>query len=228
MRTMLKIGHRGAAGYEPENTLRSFARAIELGCDMVEMDVRLCKSGEVVVLHDETVDRTTDGTGKVAQIKLKRLKSLNAGLEEQIPTLKETLEFLRGKVKVNIELKAKGTAKPVAFILDMAVRKGGWREEDILVSSFFRRELSRLHALNPNIRLGLLIKVRAWRFNGFLKRVHLYSLHLPTKLVTKRLVKGVHKRGLRVFSYTVNAERDIRRLKKTDIDGIITDLPDRL
>lgn len=228
MRAMLKIGHRGAAGYEPENTLRSFARAIDLGCDMVEMDVRICKSGEVVVIHDEAVDRTTNGSGKVSQMKLKRLKSLDAGLGERIPTLKETLEFLRGKIKVNIELKSRGTGKPVAFILDMAVRKGGWRQEDILVSSFLRRELAQLHALNPNVRLGLLIKGRAWRFNGFLKRVHLFSFHLPTRLVTKRLVKRMHKRGLRVFPYTVNAARDIRRLKKTGVDGLITDLPDRL
>ena len=99
---MLKIGHRGARGYAPENTLKSFQKAIELGVDAVELDVQLCKSGELIVMHDDTVDRTTDGSGFVKKLKLKDLKKLDAGMGERIPTLEEVLDLVNRRVKVNI------------------------------------------------------------------------------------------------------------------------------
>lgn len=225
---MLKIGHRGAAGYEPENTLRSFERAVELGVDMVEMDVHVCKSGDVVVIHDDTVDRTTDGTGKVSSLKLRKLKQLNAGLGETIPTLKEALELLKGRAKINIELKGKGTGKAVGFIMDYSIRKEGWKVEDILISSFRRRELAAARRQNPELRLGLLIRSRPWGLGRFIRRVGLWSIHVQGRFVTRRFVRQCHRRGLRVFPWTVNSAKEIRRLKTTGADGIITDLPDRL
>ena len=102
---MLKIGHRGARALEPENTLRSFRKAVELGVDAVELDVRQTKDGQLIVIHDDRVDRTTDGSGLVGNLTLEEIKVFTAEKSEKIPTLGEALDFLKGKVKVLIELK---------------------------------------------------------------------------------------------------------------------------
>src|SRR3989344_9380836 len=122
---MLKIGHRGACGYAPENTLKSFQRAIDLGVDAIELDVQLCKSGELIVMHDNTVDRTTDGSGFIKKLKLKDLKKLDAGEGERIPTLEEVLNLVDRRVKVNIELKGPKTAKPALKLIDEYIKKKG-------------------------------------------------------------------------------------------------------
>ncbi len=114
---MLKIGHRGAMGYAPENTLGSFAKALELGVDGIELDVHVCKSGEVVVIHDERVDRTTNGKGQVKEMTLKELKELDAGKGERIPTLEEVLDFVDRRAFIDIELKAEGIGNSVADIV---------------------------------------------------------------------------------------------------------------
>src|SRR6056297_2287931 len=105
---VLKIGHRGAMGYEPENTLRSFKKAIELNVDMVELDVYVCSSGELVVIHDDKVDKTTNGKGYVSEKSFDELRKLDAGMGEKIPTLQEVLDLIDKRAKVNIELKGKG------------------------------------------------------------------------------------------------------------------------
>jgi len=110
---VLRIGHRGAAGHAPENTLASFRKAIELGLDMTELDVHVCASGELVVIHDENVDRTTNSKGWVSKLSLTELKRLDAGAGETVPTLAEVLDLLKDRIMLNIELKGLGTAEPV-------------------------------------------------------------------------------------------------------------------
>ena len=119
---VLRIGHRGAAGHAPENTLLSLNKAMELGCDMTEIDVHICASGEVVVIHDDVVDRTTDGTGAVSELSLDELKSLDAGKGEKISTLNKVLSSLKGRISLNIEFKGEGTPEPVFGI----VKDSGW------------------------------------------------------------------------------------------------------
>lgn len=111
------IGHRGAAGLEPENTLRSFKRAIELGVDMIECDVRLCRTGELVVIHDPTLDRTTSGQGAVSEKSLSELTDLDAGQGDHVLTLPEVFRIIPANVSLNIELKASGTATPTADLI---------------------------------------------------------------------------------------------------------------
>jgi len=126
------IGHRGAAFLEPENTLRGFRKAIELGVDYVEFDVRRCNGGQIVVIHDETVDRTTNGKGLVADLTIPQLKALDAGKGERIPTLQEAIECCKGKVKMLIELKEKSLEdEVVATIIDNDA------VDDVIVQSFF-------------------------------------------------------------------------------------------
>ena len=110
---MLIIAHRGASGYEPENTLRSFRKAIGLKSDAIELDVQLTKDNKLVVIHDETVNRTTNGKGKVKDLTLRELRKLDAGKGEKVPTLEEVFNLVKRKVKIHVELKGNNIAKPV-------------------------------------------------------------------------------------------------------------------
>ena len=112
------VGHRGAAGYAPENTLLSFQTAIDIGCDATEMDVRLSKDGEVVVIHDDGVSRVTDGTGFVDEMSLAELKKLDCPEKQKIPTLQEVIDLCKGKIDLLIELKAQGTPEKVNRIIE--------------------------------------------------------------------------------------------------------------
>lgn len=235
---MLKIGHRGARGYAPENTLKSFQKAIELGVDAIELDVQLCKSGEMIVMHDDTVDRTTDGSGLVKKMKLKELKELDAGTGERIPTLEEVLNLVNRRVRVNIELKGPKTVKPVMKLIDEYVKNIGWNLDDFIISSFKRNELREARALNPMIQIGVLISkprlIDRWSFR-FAQKIRASFIGPGKKLVTKRFVRKAHKHGLKVFVWTGNKLIDVQpydkiisKLKRFDIDGIFSDYPDRL
>ena len=125
------IGHRGAAGLEPENTLRSIGKAIELGVDQVEIDVRLTKDRRLVVIHDPTVGRTTNGQGYVKDFTFEELRRLDAGKGERIPSLEEVLSLTKGKIVLQIELKEEGTARPVVRLIESMDAEG-----DAILSSF--------------------------------------------------------------------------------------------
>ena len=152
---MICIGHRGAMGYEPENTLRSIGKALALGAPWIEIDVYHV-DGELVVIHDDRLERTTNGRGYVADQTYDYLRSLDAGKGERIPTLDEVFDFVARRAGINIELKGPGTAAPVAALVERRVREG-WRYDEILVSSFNHRELKRAKSLDPRLRIGALI-----------------------------------------------------------------------
>lgn len=224
----LKIGHRGAAGYEPENTLRSFRKALELNVDMVEMDVYLCRSGELVVIHDDRVDRTTDGTGYVMDKTFDELKTLDAGMGERIPMLDEVLDLVDRGAKVNIELKGVKTAKPVSTLIERYVRERNWAYDDFLVSSFDHYELLRFKGLSPDVKTGAVIAGIPIGYAGFAGRIGVYSIHLSMEFINREFVDDAHERGMKVFVWTVNAPDDIVRVKSLGVDGIFSDYPDRL
>src|SRR5271154_2195490 len=145
MRNFLCIGHRGAKGLEAENTLRSVRKALDLGVDGVEIDVYLA-GGQLVVIHDDTLERTTNGRGRVEDQSFEYLRSLEAGLGEKIPTLREVFETVNRRAFINIELKGGGTAEPVLELIEEYVNKRGWVREDFLISSFDLHELGKLKA----------------------------------------------------------------------------------
>ena len=147
---MLKIGHRGAMGYAPENTLKSFDLAIQMGAPMIEIDVTQCASGEAVVIHDDRVDRTTNGEGYVSDLSLAELKKLDAGDGEQIPTLKETLDALRGKCHLNVELKSERVVEEVVKVLLMELQAGNWDASTLMISSFDHHALRKFQKLMPS------------------------------------------------------------------------------
>jgi glycerophosphoryl diester phosphodiesterase len=224
---VVKVGHRGAAGHEPENTLRSFRRAMELGADMVELDVHICGSGELVVIHDEMVDRTTDGTGEVAKMTFDELRGLDAGKGERIPTLQEVIDLATGRMGINIELKGLGTAGPALGHIEASVEKG-WEISSFHVSSFRLEELTAIRKLSEDVRTGVLFAIDDGGIMDFTERNRAHSLNPNHRVVTPDLVARAHERGLKIFAWTVNEAEDIARTKKLGVDGIISDYPDRI
>ncbi len=215
-------------GYAPENTLVSFKKAIELGVDMIELDVHVCKTGELVVIHDETVDRTTNGHGYVAEMNLQELQKFDAGKGEHIPTLREVLEFIDRKIKINIELKGKKTSQPTCKVIEEYVRDRQWRYDDFLVSSFDYDELRVCRTLNRSIPLGVLISEQQFNYAQITKELSAKAVIPEYLLVNEKYVNDAHERGLQVMVWTVNEKNNIARMKQMGVDGIISNFPDRL
>jgi glycerophosphoryl diester phosphodiesterase len=223
-----KIGHRGAMGYAPENTLKSFKKALECNVDAVELDVYVCKTGELVVIHDDKVDRTTNGKGYVIEKTFDELRELDAGDNEKIPLLSEVLDCIDKKVKVNIELKGMHTAQSVNDLIEEYVTNKGWEYEHFLVSSFNHYELKEFNTLNSNVPIGALITGIPIGLAEFAEKVNATYVNLCIEFITQEFVDDAHSRGMKVFVWTVNDMDDIERMKALGVDGIFSNFPDRL
>ena len=226
-RPMLCFGHRGARGHEPENTLRSVRRALELGADGIEVDVHFT-AGELLVIHDETLERTTDGKGRVAAQTFAYLRSLDAGQGERIPTLAEVCELVNRRAVINVELKGAGTAAPVAALIAGYVHGRGWSQENFLVSSFDHQQLETARSLLPDLRLGVLSLRPSRAVAEFAGRLGAWSLHPHLRQVTAKLVNDAHRRGLKVIVFTVNTAEEIARCRELGVDGVFSDFPERV
>lgn len=219
---MLKIGHRGASGYAPENTLSSIKKALELEVDMIEVDVRLCKTGRVVLMHDPTINRTTKRKGKVSEKTLHQLKKLG------VPTLEQVLNLINRKTKVNVEIKEKLGALPVLKIIEKYVKEKNWTYSMFLVSSFQHQALEQISKLNPKIKLGILTKKKPLKLLDLAKQIKAYSMNIKINAVNKKNIQKIKKNKLKILVWTVNKKRNIKRMKKLGVDGIISDFPDRI
>ncbi|MGH7208156.1 MAG: glycerophosphodiester phosphodiesterase [Nitrospiraceae bacterium] len=220
---VLRIGHRGACGHAPENTLRSIAQAIALGCDMFEVDVQRTKDGHLVLIHDPRVDRTTNGKGLVAEMDLEELRTLDAGGGQKIPTLEEALQAASGRIGLILEVKAEG----LAYDLCSIVRASGFAGP-ILYASFLPDELQHLRRAEPEARLMLLLKRPPKDPVAEAARLQATHVGLRFDTATKPLVTTLHKARLTVFVYTVNKRKDIQRMRAVRVDGIVSDFPDRI
>ncbi len=221
---MLIIGHRGAAGLAPENTLLSVRRALEFGATAIEVDVHFVDN-RLVVIHDNTVDRTTNGRGRLANFTFEQLRALDAGLGELIPTLEEIIELIPRGIMLNVELKGKGTAVPVGEFFNRLIREGVWRESDTLVSSF---EPSELRALSKcELPLAILFTRPPRDFSVIAQNLGVTAVNPHRRYATASFVRAAHQKGLRVFPYTANLSQDIQRLCSVGVDGLFTDFPDK-
>ncbi|MFN8391562.1 MAG: glycerophosphodiester phosphodiesterase family protein [Bdellovibrionota bacterium] len=225
--TKLIFGHRGAKGTEPENTLRSFTRAIELGVDGIELDVHRSKDGELVVIHDSTLERTTTGGGKVSDHTIDELKTLDAGRGEKIPVLAEVLALAAGKVLINVELKGALTAEPVAALINEQVESSRASYDDFIVSSFNHRELLTMRRAHPRIRLGALFYGLPADLESAVAPLRPFSVHPSAEFIDAGFVDEAHKLGLKVFVYTVNEPQTFHSLMHIGADGVFTDFPER-
>ncbi|WP_293369881.1 glycerophosphodiester phosphodiesterase family protein [Nevskia sp.] len=221
------IGHRGARGHAPENTLLAIDTGIALGAPWVEFDVQLHPSGALLVFHDLTLDRTTNGCGFLADHGFEALRALDAGRGQMIPTLEEVLDLVDQRVGVNIELKsADGTAEAVAGVIRNYVA-AGWPIEKFLVSSFHLPELWEFKQLAPEIPVGALLCGVPLDWAGCALELGAATLNLSSEFVDPRLIADAHAHGIKVYVYTVNNVAEMRMLRGMGVDGVFTDYPER-
>ena len=229
MRTkILKIGHRGAKAHIAENTLESIRKAMDFGVDGIEIDVHLCASGELIVFHDFTLDRMTDGTGEVAKQSLSALKNLKVNGGFAIPTLEEVLDLIDAKCLVNIELKGKNTSHPACMVIKKYVDHKNWSYSDFIVSSFQHKELQDVFNMDKNVPLGVLTKANVEEAIEFAATIKAMAIHPNYALLTADNIEQTQKKGYKVYTWTVNDNDAILRMKNYGVDGIISDVPDRL
>jgi len=228
MRKTTIIAHRGASGHVPENTLPAFQKAVDMGVDAVECDVRICKSGQLVVFHDKRLKRITGARGKVKRRKLAELRQLDAGDGEPIPTLKEVLELLDAKTAVNIEIKARKVSVPLAHLIRNAIRRGPWKPEDLFVSSFYFRELRRFHELYPEIPTALLYNKKPGGLKRRRKALDAFAACLNAAHIRASWIRRVHDQGLKAYVWTVNDKGVADQLRSEKADGFFTNYPERL
>jgi len=228
---LLVIAHRGASGTCPENTLAAFRRAEALGAGMIELDVQLTRDGAVVVMHDWTLERTTDGAGAVRDRTLAELRVLDAGAwfapafrGERVPTLAEVLAAVR--LPVNVELKPVGDDGLVERVLAVVDAAGAGAR--VVFSSFDASSLVRLRDRASGARIGVLWEDapidEALRLA---ERVGARTLHVRKDAITEAVVVAARAAGLGVLGWTVNDPRDCDRLDAAGVDGVFTDFPER-
>lgn len=224
---MLIIGHRGAAGTHPENTLQSIEAAIAAGADWVEIDIRRV-AGELIVLHDEYLERTTNGSGSVYEKTLDDLRKLDAGNGERIPLLSEVLNRIATRCGLNIEVKQADIAPDLITVLDTVLRTGpAWRGK-IMVSSFLHEPMRELAARKPaGVELAALSDHEAPATQAFALAIGATALNVSLAELSGAIVTSAHANGLRVLVYTVNETRDVERCRRLGVDGIFTDYPAR-
>ncbi|TCJ03484.1 glycerophosphodiester phosphodiesterase [Cytobacillus praedii] len=232
------VAHRGAAGYAPENTIAGFDLAVEMKADYIEIDVQRSKDGEIIVIHDTTVDRTTDGTGKVGDLTFEQLRSLDAGswkgeqfAGEPIPTFEEILDRYHGKVGILIELKAPelypGIEKQVAEALkERNLDKP--QNEKIIIQSFNFESMKSMDQLLPKVPIGVLTSNLKDTTAEALQEFSTYAdwFNPSYGIVTEELVNQVHSLGMQIGSWTVRSQEAADFLFDMKVDAIITDYPD--
>jgi glycerophosphoryl diester phosphodiesterase len=215
---MLKIGHRGAKGHTAENTLASFTKAIELGVDMIELDVHLSSDFIPMIIHDETVNRTTSSKGFVKDFSANELQKLG------IPTLEDVFNLVENKCEINIEIKQFKATQPV---LDL-IKNSTFDINKIIISSFDWNALQEIRFQNENIKLGVLTETNLDLAFSFAKFIKAYSIHPYFHLLSEEIVAKIKEKGFKIFTWTINEPEDITFAKSFQIDGIISDFPERI
>ena len=233
----LVIAHRGASAHAPENTIASFQLAKQHHADAIEFDVKLSADRQVVVIHDSTVDRTTDGSGKVSELSLAEIKELDSSSKfdkkfsgEKIPSLQEVLQLIGDQLLLNIELtNYKSPSDGLVYEIEKLINEHGLRD-NILFSSFYPSNLKLAQILMPDIPCGLLTYPRILgKISMKLSNPGYYqALHPNIVDVSEQLVSMVHSQGKRIHVWTVNNETDMDKMIRLGVDGIFTDDPQQL
>lgn len=223
----LNIGHRGAMGHETENTIASVKKALEIGVDVIEVDVFVIKSGELVVFHDETLDGLTNTSGNIEDFTWEELQKVVVKGNHQIPTLDEVIETINQLVVLNIELKGRNTAKPTFALLEKYYQKG-WTKEAFLISSFLWNELETSRKLDSEIPIAVLTEENPTDALIMGKKLKAVAINPWWKTLNKENVQEIHDQGFQIYTYTVNEVKDIKFVTELGVDGIFCNFPERL
>jgi len=221
---MIIFGHRGAIGYAFENSMASFKKALELNCKWIELDVYNVENN-LIVFHDDRLERCTDGFGRIADKTYSEISALHLKNGERIPLLEEVLNIVGCDSSVNIELKGENTAYLTAELISDFLKKG-WSKEQFLISSFNHVELNKIHELDHTLRIGALTSSIPINYSEFAQKMNAYSIHCSLDFINSEYVDDAHRRGLKVFVYTINDVDEFYRMKLLGVDGIFSDYPD--
>ncbi|WP_333772645.1 glycerophosphodiester phosphodiesterase [Streptomyces sp. IBSBF 3136] len=215
----LTIGHRGVMGVEPENTLRSFAAAQQAGLDLIELDLHLSKDGALVVMHDADVDRTTDGTGPIAEKTLAELRALDAGRGERVPLFEEVLDAV--KTPLQAEIKDVAAARALADVM---------RRRDLVsrveVSSFHDEAVAEIARLVPGVRTALIASRYGTDVVERAKAVGAATVCLNIRRLTLEVVEHARAADLKIIGWVVNTQDHLRLVRALQLDGATTDYPE--
>lgn len=238
LRKIDNVAHRGASGYAPENTISAFDKAVEMKADYIEIDVQRSKDGELVVIHDTSVDRTTDGTGKVGALTFEQLRNLDAGswkgeqfTGEKIPTFDEILERYHGKIGILIELKAPELYPGIEESIAQELKERNLdkpQNEKIIIQSFNFESMKKMNDLLPIVPIGVLTSSKLDTTPLALQEFSTYADYFNPSygIVTTDLVNHVHSLGMKISSWTVRSPESAEFLFDMGVDAIITDYPD--
>lgn len=217
--TFLTIGHRGVMGVEPENTLRSFLRAEHDGMDAIELDLHLSKDGALVVMHDLEVDRTTDGTGAIADLNLAELRELDAGLGERIPVFEEVLDAVRSPIQA--EIKDVAAARALAEVMHERGLVGR-----VEVSSFHDEAVAEIARLVPGVRTVLIASRWGADIVQRAKAVGAHRLALSIRRLSLEVVEQAREEGIGINGWVVNTQEQLRLARAFELEAVTTDLPE--
>src|SRR6056297_527913 len=224
----LVIGHRGAMGHETENTLASVQKALDLGVDMLEIDVFKISTGEVVVFHDQTVDRLTNGPGNIEEYNISDLSRLILDGGHKIPMLQDVLKLIDNKVALNIELKGANTADKVNHTIDFYTKSRGWSAENFIISSFNWDELRAMRKFNDSIAIAVLTEANPLDALKVATELNAVAINPYFESLDTDTVSKIKQAGFKIYTWTVNELEDIAAMKALGVDGIITNFPERV
>jgi glycerophosphoryl diester phosphodiesterase len=216
MKEPLRIGHRGAAGHAPENTLLSIEKGLSLGAEVIEIDVHRSRDGELIVMHDERVDRTTNGSGYIRDLRLAQLRAL------EVPTLADAMQAVKGRASLMIELKVRHIVPDVVRVA------ADIPEVSVFYASFFHSELLRVRELEPEARTIALLEAVPVSLTAFAIEAQATHAGVAFQSLEPDFVRALKDAGLAVFTYTVDEPREIEYARSLGVDGLISNFPDRL
>lgn len=218
------FAHRGISRFHPENTMRAFQAALALPQAGIELDVYL-HQGELVVIHDRFVDRTTNGSGPLEQLSVGQRQALDAGDGEPVPTLWQVLQLVNSQCLLNIELKGHDTALALLALLDRASQELHYDLSKILVSSFHHPLLATLRQQQPSLKLGVLIAHYPLDVTQLLAPFLPCSLHVDRAFIDQKLVEQAHQSAAKVYVYTVDNPIEAHELQQMGVDGLFCNDP---
>lgn len=233
----LNIAHRGFSACYPENTMMAFKKAVDAGCSGIETDIHMTKDGVIVICHDETLDRTTDGNGFIKDYTYNQIREFDAGVKfgkkfkgQKVPSLDELLNYVKDKnLFINLELKNDIVhydnleKKTIDKIYEYKL------QNNVILSSFNHYSMVKVKEYDNSIKTGLLYAATLYKGGAYARNVGAYALHpfFPS-VMQKEVVTEIKKEGIMINAYTVNKEEDMKKLIQLGIDGIITNYPDKL
>lgn len=224
---VLRIGHRGAMGHLTENTVESIKKAVEMNCDVIEIDVFKVKDGAMMVFHDDTLNRMTNGTGNIENYTKAELQSLLVDGKYKMPTLEDIITAIDKKAVLNIELKGKNTAEG-SYKIIQEFKKKGWTNANFIISSFRWDELEKMHELDPKLDLAVLTSDKIDEAITLAHQIKAVAINPYFKALNTESVDKIKQAKLKIYPYTVNELKDIETLKTLKVDGIITNFPERI